>query len=473
MTLKASTKIAYGVGQLSQGVKIAVFYWFLVFYYNQIEGLEPEMVGLAAFLSLIADAISDPLVGQISDNWKSDKWGRRHGFMAVAAVPFGISVYFLFNPPDALEPIGLFWWMLGWAVSVRTFMTLFYVPHLSLGAELSPDYHERTSITGYRTFFSYLGNFLFVALGLLLILSPDKGGMLYGPGYHWIGVWGGVLVTLAVLISTFSTMHTIPHLKQQTEEPCRWITAFHELFLLLRLKPFRYYAAAMIVFMASGGMAMTLNAYTAKFFFEFDETQMFINATAVVLALLPAKIIADKVGQWLEKRLAAVCLFGLGISFGALTPILRLFELIPENGTSSLFVLVVSFYVVNQTLVIAGLIIAGSMIADMTDEYAVLTKKRQEGVFFAAYSFIEKSAFGLGTLFSGLALAAISFPEGAVPGQVDSHTVWQLGLVVGPFYWFAAIMTAAIFLGYGLSRARLENIQKTLDDIQGKHKYPE
>jgi Na+/melibiose symporter-like transporter len=463
MSLKTGTKLAYGVGQFSQGVKIAVFYWFLVFYYNQIQGLEPGMVGLAAFLSLIADAISDPLIGQISDNWRSKKWGRRHGFMAAAALPFGLSIYFLFNPPQSFGSTGLFWWMLGWAISVRTFMTMFYVPHLSLGAELSPDYDERTSIAGYRTFFSYFGNFMFIAIGLLAILSPAKGGMLYAPGYQWIGIWGGVLATSAVLLSTLGTIHTIPFLKKQAGEVRHWWTAFTELFLLLRLRTFRYYALALTVYMASGGLGMTLTAYTAKFYWGFDETQMFLMAISVVISLLPAKLTADRLCHLLDKQKAAIVLFSIGISFGALAQTLRLFELMPANGTTLLFVLVVLLYVLNQALVIAGLIIAGSMIADMADECAVVSGKRQEGMFFAAYSFIEKSAFGLGTLFSGLALAAIHFPEGAVPGEVDPQTVWKLGFVVGPVYWMAAMLTPVCLLGYSLSRERLTKIQLSLE----------
>lgn len=92
------------------------------------------MAELAAFLAITADAITDPMIGQISDRWHS-RWGRRHPFMLAGALPFGLALAILFNPPGDLSQYGLFGWMLGWSVIVRLMMTLFYVPHLLLGAK--------------------------------------------------------------------------------------------------------------------------------------------------------------------------------------------------------------------------------------------------------------------------------------------------------------------------------------------------
>ncbi len=461
MQVPVKTKLSYGVGQFSQGVKTSAFYWFLVFYYNQIEGLSPELVGLAAFMALIVDAVTDPVVGQMSDNWHSKKWGRRHGFMAIAGIPFGLSMFMLFNPPAGLSETALFLWLFCWASLARTFMTMFYVPHLSLGAELSKDYSERTSIAGYRTFFSYLGNFVFVAIGLLFILSPDKGGMLYSEGYKWIGLWAGILCAAAVLITTYTTMHVVQHTdKKPDQKKSAWYLAFVELTLLLRLRSFRYYMAAIIAFMASAGMVQSLLAYIAKFYWEFNETQLFINAVVVIIALYPSKLLADWAGKKFDKKWAAILLFGSGIIIGSTPVTLRLFDLMPANGTDALFHLIVLIYMINQTLVIAGLIIAGSMIADMADEYESISNKRQEGIFFAAYSFLEKSSFGIGALLSGFVLGIIQFPNNAIPGEVNSVVLFNLGVAAGPVYCSLALVTILCFMGYSLDRKSVSSIQQ-------------
>ena len=154
--LPLSMRLSYGVGQLSDGVKQSAFSTFLFFYYNQVLGLSGTLAGSAALLALMVDALTDPMVGQLSDRFHS-RWGRRHPFMLAGAVPFGIAIFFLFSPPGDLGQMGLFAWMLGGAITVRLMLTLFFVPHLSLGAELATDYYGRTSLIGYRVFFTYAG----------------------------------------------------------------------------------------------------------------------------------------------------------------------------------------------------------------------------------------------------------------------------------------------------------------------------
>jgi GPH family glycoside/pentoside/hexuronide:cation symporter len=155
--LSARTKLAYSMGQLSWAAKDTSFQFFLFFYYTQFLGLSAGLAGLAALLALIADAISDPILGQVSDNWKAGKWGRRHPFMAFAIIPFPLFLIGIFNPPADLTQYQLFGWYLGNAIIIRTFLTVFTVPHLALGAELSDDYEERTSVATYRTLVAYAG----------------------------------------------------------------------------------------------------------------------------------------------------------------------------------------------------------------------------------------------------------------------------------------------------------------------------
>src|SRR6056300_853939 len=127
--MKTSIKLGYGIGQTSSGVKNAVFSIFLFFYYNQVLGLSGSLAGMASLLALIVDAVTDPMVGQLSDRFKS-RWGRRHPFMLAGAVPFGIAMVALFSPPEGLDQSQLFAWMLIGAIAVRLMLTLFFVPHL-------------------------------------------------------------------------------------------------------------------------------------------------------------------------------------------------------------------------------------------------------------------------------------------------------------------------------------------------------
>ena len=108
------------------------------------------LCGIALGIALLFDAVTDPLTGSLSDNWKS-KWGRRHPFMYASAIPLGFCFYFLFVPP-ALSETGLFIWLTSFAVLTRAAMTLYHVPHIALGAELTNNFEGGVMIDGFHSY---------------------------------------------------------------------------------------------------------------------------------------------------------------------------------------------------------------------------------------------------------------------------------------------------------------------------------
>ena len=252
MTLDLKTRLSYGVGQLSDGVKQSAFTTFLFFYYNQVLGLSGSLAGMAALLALVVDAVTDPMIGQVSDRFDS-RWGRRHPFMLAGAVPFGLAMVVLFSPPDGLGQSGLFLWMLGGAVGVRLMLTLFFVPHLSLGAELATDYHARTSLIGYRVFFTYSGILVTSVVGFSLFFpSPElyPNGMLDQSSYPGFGLFCGIMGSTAMLISVLGTWREIPKLSEPVitgAETTAWL-AFIDVFRTLKLASFRILFAAILMF---------------------------------------------------------------------------------------------------------------------------------------------------------------------------------------------------------------------------------
>ena len=130
-------KLAYWVGQLAEGLKSATFNLFLLFFYNQVLGLSGTLCGIALIIGTVVDAVTDPMMGSVSDGWRS-RWGRRHPFMYIAAVPLALSLYLTFNPLVETQA-ALFVWLLICSVLTRVAMTLYSVPHMALGAEMSSD----------------------------------------------------------------------------------------------------------------------------------------------------------------------------------------------------------------------------------------------------------------------------------------------------------------------------------------------
>tara|TARA_B100001996_G_scaffold347956_1_gene305824 strand:- start:989 stop:1369 length:381 start_codon:yes stop_codon:yes gene_type:complete len=97
----------YSLGSTAVGVKNILFGSWLLVYFNQILGLEPLLASYALAIALVFDAISDPLVGAWSDRFKS-RWGRRHPFVYLAIIPFGLSAYYLYSVPADTSQTNLF-----------------------------------------------------------------------------------------------------------------------------------------------------------------------------------------------------------------------------------------------------------------------------------------------------------------------------------------------------------------------------
>lgn len=213
--LGQGVKIGYGVGQVSVAAKDLLFHYYFLFFFSTVLGLSGALVGLAKLIALIVDAITDPLMGGITDNWRSKQFGRRHFFFLLSAAPLGIGLWFLFDPPAGLSQRDLIIWMFGFAVLVRTALTLFFVPYISLNADLTDDYEERTTLSTLRIFFGNIAGVLIGAVVLIVFLAntpeyPD--GRMNPDGYAQMGHLAAIVAMVSILLCSISTRSRIPSL---------------------------------------------------------------------------------------------------------------------------------------------------------------------------------------------------------------------------------------------------------------------
>lgn len=460
------TKLSYGVGQLSDGVKQSAFTTFLFFYYNQVLGLSGSLAGMAALLALLVDAVTDPMVGQLSDRFQS-RWGRRHPFMLAGALPFGIAIVALFSPPDGLDQIQLFSWMLAGAIAVRLMLTLFFVPHLSLGAELVRDYHERTSLIGYRVFFTYAGILLTSVIGFAVFFPPSEAyanGMLNEASYPKFGVFCAVMGTASMLLCVFGTRHAIPDASPtalRTDERSAWL-AFIDVFHTLKLHSFRILFFAGILFATFAGIVQTLLVYVATYVFEFKPEQLAGLAGALVVGIIFASLVAQYLSRRFDKKQALACCAIAGGAFAFSPQILYFGGFLEHMSVSIKFALVFSVNGISQIFFIAYVILIDSMLSDVIDEHELNSHRREEGLFFAARAFATKASYGLGSFFAGVGLDVIQFPTGASPESVSNEAVFKLALLSGPLMFVLFAATVLVTSRYPLSAARHSEIMSAI-----------
>ena len=180
MTIQNKEKFFYSSGAIANGVKTDAFTFFLLFFYSNVIGLTPGLASLAIFIALLVDAFTDPLMGVISDRTKHNL-GRRHPYFLLGMIPMSLSYFMLFSIQTSWELSQqlLFLWMLTFTMLTRLGMTIFEVPHRSLGSEMSRSYTERTSIFASREMLGWLGGLFnaFLAYTIFFKDTPE-----YMPG---------------------------------------------------------------------------------------------------------------------------------------------------------------------------------------------------------------------------------------------------------------------------------------------------
>ena len=198
--LPRSTHIAYGLGAVGTGAYGTVPGLLLLFFMTDTLGVPASLAGLAVFLPKIWDVVTDPLMGVISDRTDS-RWGRRRPYLLVGALTLGVSLSFLFSVPRFETSMGSFWYVLFAFLLCSTTFTVFSVPYIAMPAEMTADYHERTTTMSYRMVFMSVG--ILVAGGLAPLIRDLAGGG--RRGYAVMSVALGAICCAFMLMAFFGT----------------------------------------------------------------------------------------------------------------------------------------------------------------------------------------------------------------------------------------------------------------------------
>ena len=272
--LPFSTKFFYGFGSLAYGIKDNAFNYFLLFVYVQVFGLAPNLAGLAILLMLVIDAISDPLIGYFSDKTQST-WGRRHPWIYGSAIPVALSFFLIWDPPDNLSQIQLFWFLLVVGATIRTAITLYEIPSNALGPELSKDYVERSSLLSFRYWFGWWGGLaVWNSLWIFVVYSSLTGtqdARFIADTWITYGLVCSPIMFIAIVVTAMGTHKHINDLHAPKVERKTLKTTLQELFETVTVsKNYIILFIAMIMMGVAGGIGTNLTLYYYSFFWEFS-----------------------------------------------------------------------------------------------------------------------------------------------------------------------------------------------------------
>ena len=452
-------KVAFGLGMLANQMFPAALGIFMVVLVQDM-GFPTWMWGILFFLPRAYDAILDPIMGFVSDNTRS-KWGRRRQYVFIGAIMMGIAFVAMWQLHRADGLTYNFVYFLLWSLVFFTGLTVFSIPYVAMGYEMSDDFHERTSIMAVA---QWIGQWAWV-------IAPWFWVVMYDPKWfpnadsaaRTLSVWVGVVCMLlamvpAVFIRSRSTLDddhlaplTLANVGAGVKE---LLSGFKEAFGCV---PFRKLCfSTFLIFNAFNTVAAFSFFIVVYHLFKGNTAAAGIWPTLFgsIGALVTTFAVIPTVA-WMSGKMGKKNAFMLSQGISLIGYVLLWFLMVP--GKPYMFMFALPFF----SFGIGGLFtLMMSMTADVCDLDELSTGKRREGIFGAIYWWMVKLGFAVAGLLSGAIMSLVAFTPGAAvqpEGAVDGLRLFYSGVPI-----LGTLLAMWIMRNYDLDEKRAMEVNAEL-----------
>jgi len=448
-------KIGYGLGDAASSMFWKIFSMYLLFFYTDVFGLAPAVVGTMFLITRIWDSCFDPIVGILADRTKS-KWGKFRPYLLWVAIPFAVIGVLTFYTPDFDEKGKIIYAYVTYSLMMMIY-SLINVPYASLLGVMSSDRKERNTLSSYRMVFAFGGSLL--ALWLIEPLVNYFGGNLNSKT-GWlatIAVFGLITTVFFWACFAFTKERIKPiadehnNLKEDLKDLWKnkpwWILlgagigalVFNSIRDGAAVYYFKYYVSSSVNF--------DFSLFGTDFHMTPTSIYLVLGQAANIIGVIIATPIANKIGK--KKTF-----FGAMALAAILSLIFYLF------GKEDVF-LIMSFQVLIS--ICAGCIfpLIWSMYADSADYSEWKQGRRATGLVFSASSMSQKFGWTIGGAGAGWLLGYYGF-QANVEQTATAQNGIQLMLSILPA--IAAAISVAFIAFYPLSEEKLQIIEQDLNE---------
>jgi len=452
-------KVAFGVGMLANQMFPAVLGIFMVVLVKDL-GFPGWMWGVIYFFPRVFDSITDPIMGFISDNTKS-RWGRRRQYVFLGAIVMGIAFIVMWQLYKNSGINYNFTYFLLWSFVFYLGLTIFSVPYVAMGYEMSNDFHERTEIMAIA---QWIGQWAWV-------VAPWFWVVMYDPDWfptaevatRQLAVWVGIICMLfamvpAIFIKSKSTLHeeysplTIRNIGSSLGEIAKgFVDAFKSVpfrrlcvatfFVFNAFNTIAAFSFFIVVYYLFAGNAEAAGVWPTLF--------GSLGALITTFAVIP---VVARMSKKMGKKNAFLVSQGISI----IGYLLLWFLFVP--GKPYMFIFALPFF----SFGIGSLFtLMMSMTSDVIDLDELNTGKRREGVFGAIYWWMVKFGFAIAGGLSGVILSYVGFDANA--GSQSEATLLGLRAFYSGVPIFGTLIAIVVMWNYSVDEKRAKEIRAELD----------
>jgi glycoside/pentoside/hexuronide:cation symporter, GPH family len=457
-----ATKLAYGAGDAGAAITSIMLLSYLSPFLTDVAHLSPGLAGQSQLVGKIWDAVNDPMVGVLSDRGKifSDKirqrWGRRYPWMLWGAIPFGIffALQWLVPFPETNQ-WGLFAFYTLTSILFNTFFTVVNLPYTALTAELTQDYHERTSLSSFRFTFSIGGSII----ALLLARAVFQNIQTPTTQYLTIGVICAAISVLPIFWCVFGTYARSQAVLAQQPAESAPVTGslLSELRIVFSNRPFLFVVGIYLCSWFSLQLTAAIIPYFVVSYMRLPQQ----DSPLVILAVQGTALAMLSVWNWISGRVGKKAAYLLGTSCWIVGQG-GLFLLKPGQ-TSLMYV----FAVLAGIGVSTAYLIPWSMLPDVIELDELRTGQRREGIFYSLMVFLQKICLGLAVagVLQGLEWSGYLRPtaEIAIPKQPEA-VLDAIRFAIGPAPTISLICGLILAYFYPITREMHQQIVLQLQE---------
>lgn len=441
-------KIAYGMGGVAQGLIADTFNANYLTLYNMLLGYDARVIGVATSIPIVIDALTDPVMGQLSDNTRT-RWGRRRPYILFGGLAGGLATMALWLAPGGVRPNTFFVYLFAMFLLYSLANKVVGIPYGALGLELSIDYHERTKVQVYKVFISTLISGTLTSCAFYFANLDIFPGTV--AGFRWVGV---IYSGLAILFYWFAFIGTREEAEVQSQPRIPWLVAFKA---TCTNGPFLVVTLSLLIIVVGIFSVSPLGNYIS-IYYVFDGNMKgaaflgmiggFLTNAIVVLLLPVFTAWAIRVGK---KRVYVLCTVVLALTF-----LSTLFIYNPKYPY-----LMLIFNVLLAVPLNGVMIMPFAMIADVCDLDELRTGFRREGAFNGVLSLLSKLCLMVPPLIIGFIIHWVHFePEAATqpPG-----TILAMRLIMAFVPTVVLLLGAILAAFYRLTEKRVGEVREILE----------
>ncbi len=387
--LTIPAKLGYGIGDLSFNIAYQTTALYLIFFFTDVFGIAAGAAGMIMFYSKIWDAVSDPMMGYITDHTKT-RWGGKRPYILLGTIPLGITFMLLFYSPTLeSEQIKIAYGLVTF-ILFCTAITIVNIPYGALTANLTLDSNERAVVTGYRMTFAILGALVAAGATLPVVGLLGKGDQVLG--FRYMSIVYGILIMVVLLITFFTVRERVTDPKEEE------LSLVQNLRVIFSNRPFLILAAGTVCHLT----AVLTTAAVVNYYFKYNlknEAMIpvaFLCLFVTAIAFMPLFV---KLSTKKSKKYA----YNLGIGSFALVLVLIFFF-----GERNIY-LTLFFFFLGAAGMATNWLSAWSMVPDTVEYSQWKTGLRREGIIYGAFFFCQKFPAALAAFIVGLMLNHVGY----------------------------------------------------------------